>query len=337
LSASKLSAVLPHVVEEHILEDTDACVMVAAAEQDDSKRQIMVVQRDWLKNVTGILLALGAHHLQVLPGQLCLQARAGELAAAVSEAGDITLHLSAQQGVGWLSSSLAPVDVLASLRAVAPQQTMALHVPAASVAAYLALDAKDVVVLADSWPHWISAAQKVPSGTDLIAGMPNRVETGKARWHRWRWPLRLAAAVLLLNIVGLNLQWWQLAHEAKNLREDMGKRYRAAYPDETVIVDPLAQTRQKIALAEQAAGKVSDDSFIALASRFGSVWNGLHAVTTLPAILTLDYRDGALLVRFAAPLNADVDRAQVQAAFANASLRWSEVESGGAWKIGSRK
>ena len=86
---------------------------------------------------------------------------------------------------------------------------------------------------------------------------------------RWRWPLILASAVLVINVVGLNVEWFRMKREAAALRATMTQIYKSTYPKDTVIVDPVAQMKQKIAASQRESGQAAPDDFTPLTASFG--------------------------------------------------------------------
>ncbi|PUA19103.1 general secretion pathway protein GspL [Glaciimonas sp. PCH181] len=346
LSASRLKAALPHLVEDHLLVAPADCVMVIDNGKHltgDKLRQIAVVQRDWLTLLEQTFTALGARHLQALPAQLCVPWREDGAVAVMTEYGletDIALRLSTHAGIGWLAASeqSLPQDIITGLRGVVPQQPMTLYVPAASYTAYSACASDDITVLVDDWAHWIGAIQGERNNgvMDLMAGL--NLRTNNVQWRNWRWPLGLVIALLLVNIVSLNLDWWNLRREANALRTGMTNSYRAAYPNETVIIDPIAQARQKITLAERQGGQLDADDFIPLVARFGDAWASLPASKTSAkeAIAGVEYHDHQLFVRFKNAADADAYRSQIKAALEAAQLSLVSTEAA-VWKIGQIK
>ncbi|MFC5472357.1 type II secretion system protein GspL [Paraherbaspirillum soli] len=361
LSAAKLKAALPNLVEEQLLSDPLDCVIVAGRrvsgsaaknEATDNLRLIAVVQRDWLELLVKTLLTLGARNLQALPAQLCLPWRDDVAVAAVSDhEGDINVavRLSGYLGIGWsvygASAEATAQEIVDGLAAIVPQQAITLYVPAASQTYYQELDpaqlsAAQLTIMADDWSQWVSGAQEASRtlGIDLMSGLTASAAGTEFSWRRWRWPLALAAALLCVNVFSLNYDWWRLRHESNALRADMQKTYRAAYPKETVVVDPIAQMKQKIALAERENGQVAADDFIALAAHFG------EALATLPQVQTsekgiiagLEYRDHHLLVRLKNAADANTFSAQIKPALEASGLTLTQPTAG-VWQIGSRK
>jgi general secretion pathway protein L len=352
LSDTKLKMALPNLVEEQLLVDPFDCVIVASRKRAgsagrvaDNLRLIAVVQRDWLELLVKTLLALGAHNLQAWPAQLCLPLREPDTAvAAITDHGgdiDVALRMSTEQGIGW---SLSPVsgqsiaqEVLEGLTSILPQQQITLYVPQSSLAAYQELEPAQVTVLADDWSHWLAGTQELTrSGIDLMSGLTASAAGTEFSWRRWRWPLGLVTALLLVNIVSVNYDWLRMRREAAGLRSGMMQNYRAAFPKETVIVDPIAQAKQKIATAQRDGGQLAADDFIALAAAFGAAWAGLPQSSDSGAIASLEYRDHHLLVRLKNPGDADGLEAQLKSALISMKLTLSKPATG-VWQIGSGK
>ena len=153
-------------------------------------------------------------------------------------------------------------------------------------------------------------------------------------WKVWRWPLVLVAAIVLVNLAGVYFGWWQLKREADTLRASMTETYRSVFPQETVVVDPVAQMNQKLAAARRNAGQVSEDDFTALAAALGEVLNRTSQQgQTAPAVASLEYRDRSLTVRFKgeAPRFEDA-----RAALAARNLSVTQTAAG-SWQIRSAK
>lgn len=313
LSASKLKAALPNLVEEQLLCDPADCVIVAGG-LSDGMRTIAVAQRAWLEQLTRTFTALGARDIAALPAQSCLSyptgqsAEPGTVTAAICQQDtgmDLTLRLSEQDGIGVEidggSDEAAAHEVIQTLCAIVPAAPVTLYVPQSALRIYQEAvnDApalkERISISADNWSRWIAGARSVT--LDLMAGLSTNSGI-RFDWHAWRWPLVLAAAVLLINVSALNISWWRMKSEARSLRSAMTQIYRSAYPNESVIIDPLAQMQQKIAIAKRDSGMAAPDDFTAMTAAFGETWAGVTA--TLPAppsIAALGYRDRSLSVR----------------------------------------
>lgn len=344
LSATRLRAALPNLVEDQLMSDPAECVVVAG-DVADGLRTVAVVHRGWLELLNKTLLALGARNISARPSQLCLPHQADAVSAAVTEHGveaDVTVRLGEQDGIGLSIVADQPesvaFEVIQSLAAVVSQAPIALYVPQARVRDYQesmhtiahatpTLEQR-VTLHADNWPRWIAAADKI--SVDLMSGL--RV-AGSARldWRPWRWPLALAALLLIINAIGLNVDWLRLKREAETLRVSMIRTYKNAYPKETVIIDPLAQMRQKTAAAQRESGQLAPDDFIALAAAFSEAW---HAASQSAApIARLEYHDHSLLVK---TKQGGEPSERLRNALAARNLSLSQ-QSAGTWQIRSAK
>lgn len=341
IPAARLKAALPNLVEDQLMSDPAECVVVGGDKADDLLT-VAVVNRNWLEVIDRTLVALGARKVTAVPAQLCLPLPPDGVAAAVTEYGmevEVAVRLDRQHGLGLPVFAelpeMAPAEVLQALAAVVPGAPVTLHVPQAQLPRYE--DTLRVVpelqerirLVPDTWSDWIEGADR---GTiNLLSGL-GASSGPKMNWRPWRWPLALAAAVLLVNIVALNVDWLRMRREADALQASMLQSYKSAFPKETVIIDPLAQMRQKIAAAQRGSGQVAPDDFIALTSAFSEAWSG--AGQTPQAIAGIDYRDRSLSVKLKPGTNVSPE--QVQTALASRNLSLSQP-SAGVWQIRSGK
>lgn len=338
MSAARLKAALPNLVEDELMSDPADCVLVAG-DAHDGMRTVAVVQRGWLEILQRTLLGLGARSIAALPSQLCLPHQPGAASAATIEHGTdiaIAVRLSEHEGLGLTIVADQPesgaFDAMQSLAAVVPNTPIALYVPATRMQDYdeslrIAPMLQERITLhADSWQRWIDGADR--TALDLMSGLG---ATGPGfDWHRWRWPLVLAIAVLAINLVALNIDWLRLKREAEALRAGMVQTYRAAFPKETVIVDPLAQLRQKLNSAQRDAGQVAPNDFLAMTAALSEAWSSVGKGAA--PVASLEYRERVLTVKLKSGADAPVE--QLGRALAARNLSLSQP-SAGVWQIRS--
>lgn len=351
LSANRLRAALPNLIEDQLMSDPAECVVVAG-ETHAGLRTVAVVQRGWLQILLQTINNFGARQIVALPSQLCLPLPSGGVAAAITPFGaefDLTLRLSEQDGLGLPllpdEADAAPQDAVQTICAIVPTAPVALYVPREQVPIYqqaaeqlLPLDQR-VTVFADGWTRWIAGARATT--LNLMTGLGVAGSPG-LDWRRWRWPMVLGLFFLLLNIGALNFEWWRLSREATQLRTSMVQIYKTAYPKETVIVDPAAQMRQKIAAAQRDAGQAAPDDFAALAAGFTAAWANVQSAGGggssggggRPALASLEYKDRSLMVKPKG--QPEIPLAQMKAALAAQNLALSQPAPG-VWQIRSAK
>lgn len=332
LSGAKLKAALPNLVEEQVLGDPVDCVLaLAPASGDSDERVVAVANRAWLEVLVKALVAQGAHGVSALPVQLSLPLAPGSVSAAlgVDDAGlELTLRTAPNEGLG-LTLPNAAEPALHTLRALAGEAPVTLYVAPAQRAEYAAAAAHvpGITLEEDNWVHRIAAAKAVPF--DLAAGL-GAVSGATARaWARWKWPYRIAVAAVLVNIVGMNWEWMRLKREADAVKQNMVQVFRAAYPNQPVTGDPVAQMRRNIAVARASSGGGTPDEFTNMSAVLGEA---LAALPNREAVAGIEYKERSMTVKFK-PNSVDANAlAQVQAALAQ--RKFSATESGpGVWLV----
>ncbi len=302
LPAARLQAALPALVEDRVIGDPQECA-IAAGPDIDGQRTIAVTDRAWLQRWLTMLRQLGARRIVAVPMQLCLPLpAAGASAALLDSSGQLELALrtSADEGLGLpvaADSAGGLVDaVLAPLATFAGGRAVQLSVTPAYAAQFHAWSAghpdSGIELVNESWDAWIEGARQV--GVDLAGAIAMRADQ-RTDWHRWRWPLRLALACVLLNLVALNADWWRLRRQGQSVEQEMAAIYRQAFAGEAPPLQPLAQMRQKVAAVRQAAGEFAAGDFLTLSAALGEAW--AEAGNDRRAIAALDYRDATLTVR----------------------------------------
>jgi general secretion pathway protein L len=294
LSNARLKAALPGLVEEQVLGDPEDCVLVAApAQLDGAMRTVAVTQRAWLEAIVKALLAQGARTVAAVPSQLCLPLAPGNVSCAIDASG-VTLRHGQYLGLG-LAVAGSPAVALQTARALAGDSPLNLYVDPAQLGEYQALVQEagpGIHVEAEHWAHWIAGAKSTT--LDLVPGL-GAAGAQVRDWKKWRWPLRLALLAMLVNLVGLNVQWMRLKREAETITQGMTQTFRAAYPKETVISsDPAAQMRQNIGRAKALQGQVTQDEFVFMAAALGEA---VRSAPRPPELVSLAYRERAMTVK----------------------------------------
>lgn len=321
LSGARLKAALPGLVEEQVLGDPMDCVLTPApVVSADGVRSVAVTQRAWLEPLVRTLLALGARAVSAIPAQLCLPISPGQVSGVIGTHA-LTLRDGLYHGMG-LALEASPEAAVQTARALAGDAPLTLYVPAAELAAYQALASQaspPVAVEADTWAHWIAGAKS--TSLDMVPSL-GAAGTRATDWGRWRWPMALALLAVVVNLVGVNIEWLRMKREADGLRQSMLQTFRAAYPKDTVIQDPMVQMRMNNARAKAAGGQVGPTEFTWLAAAFG------EAARALPrplGIQSLEFKEQVLTIKVK-PETADPGAlAQLKSSLATRNLSLTEA------------
>ncbi|MDO8301226.1 type II secretion system protein GspL [Lacisediminimonas sp.] len=355
MSPARLRAALPNLVEDQLISDPADCVLVAAG--SGGVRTVAVVQRAWLDLLSRSVLAAGARNIVAVPAQLCLPFEAGSASAglAVFEGDiDLAVRLSKQDGIGLPilpdSPASAADEVIDALLAIVPNAALQLFVPHAEMDGWRAAVAarplaQHISLQGDGWQNWIDGAEEAGS-LNLMSGV-GMASAPAVNWRAWRLPLVLAGALLAVNVVGLQVDWWRMRSDADALRSTLTQIFRTAFPKEPAV-DPVAQMRQKLAAAKRTAGESAPDDFLALAAGFGEAWRSSTGATRASGaagatdasklIAALDYKDRSLLVRFKP--NASPSIEQMRSALAARALSVSPApaqDGAQSWQIRSTR
>lgn len=121
-----------------------------------------------------------------------------------------------------------------------------------------------------------------------IAGMPKlSLATLKA-------PLVWATVTLATFIAGINIYFFKLETELRDLRTQMETAFRSAFPEATAVVDPVLQTQRQLSGLRARAGIASADDFSVLNAQLAQ----LLSTAPLGSVAGLEFREGALKVKF---------------------------------------
>ncbi|KDB10036.1 general secretion pathway protein L [Burkholderia sp. lig30] len=151
----------------------------------------------------------------------------------------------------------------------------------------------------------------------------------RATLARLRVPAALAAATLGVVVIGMNLHWWKLARERDALSAQITETLLTAFPKTTTVLDPPAQMTRQLDQLRLAAGELSPNDFLALASGLS------RSLGPVPqnGIASLDYHDRRLDVGFKPEVKVDADFTQ---RLARNGLSGEIDSSTGKWTIRSR-
>jgi general secretion pathway protein L len=102
----------------------------------------------------------------------------------------------------------------------------------------------------------------------------------------------LAIVLVLVQIIGMNVQWMMLRSEAKRLETAQVDLLHAAFPNVPPVAEPVLLMRRQVEQLRTASGRSTPSDFLPLADGFARAAHDLAP----DALLQLDYRAGTLYV-----------------------------------------
>ncbi|AOK28304.1 MULTISPECIES: type II secretion system protein GspL [Burkholderia] len=236
-------------------------------------------------------------------------------------------------GEGFAAPLPAVAATLEALADGTPLELYELGEPGAEpqLASVRPLDDKRLVPGAAIWPFDAFARRALDERFDLcqfeFEFAPWRFD--RATLTRLRVPLALAAASLVVAVIGVNAHWWKLARERDALSAQITETLLTAFPKTTTVLDPAAQMTRQLDQLRIAAGELSPNDFLSLASGLA------RSLGPLPpnGIASLDYHDRRLDVGFKPETKVDPDFGQ---RLSRNGLTGEIDSSTGKWTIRSR-
>ncbi|KVO53453.1 type II secretion system protein GspL [Burkholderia stagnalis] len=236
-------------------------------------------------------------------------------------------------GEGFAAPAQRAAGTLAALAGGAPVELYELGEPGAEprLASVKGADAEALLPGAVPLPFETFARRATAERFDLcqfeFESQPWRFD--RATLKRLRVPIAIAAATLGVAVIGMNLHWWKLSRERDALSAQITETLLSAFPKTTTVLDPPAQMQRQLDQLRIAAGELSPNDFLALASGLS------RSMGTLPlnGIASLDYHDRRLDVGFKPTVKVDPDFTQ---RLARNGLAGEVDSSTGKWTIRSR-
>ncbi|MCL4669568.1 type II secretion system protein GspL [Burkholderia pseudomallei] len=239
----------------------------------------------------------------------------------------------AEEPAALLPQAPSAVATLEALANGTPLELYELGEPGAEpqLASVRPLDDKRLLPGAAIWPFDALVRRALDSRFDLcqfeFEFAPWRFD--RATFMRLRLPLALAATTLAIAVIGANAHWWKLSRERDALAAQITETLLSTFPKTTTVLDPAAQMTRQLDRLRIAAGELSPNDFLSLASGLA------RSLGPLPpnGIASLDYHDRRLDVGFKPETKVDPDFAQ---RLARNGLTGEIDSSTGKWTIRSR-
>lgn len=293
-SIRRLQAMLPFVAEEFTLADPDENHVVPGATLADGRRMLSVMDRQWLKRFVAAAQQAG----------LSLRHMVAETFLPPATADSWTLVWDGSSGfvkTGAASGTALDIgDENSSPLALRLSLDNAPQLPKQIELRYV----HDVAGDQRTLPQWNDIQVSVVSGADWDwrrATIPQdalNLLWGEFRprakiqewWPKLRPAVYLLLAVLLVEVVGTNIEWAMLANEKNRISKEMERTFRATFGDTVTLVNAPLQMQRNLAELKHVAGLPDAGDFLSLL-RLSS-----HSLVALPAgsVTGMHYESGRL-------------------------------------------
>ena len=302
LPAAKLQKAIPNILEEQILQDPAACAFALSPTASDGSRTVAIVDRAWLEFVMGAFERRGLGITAVWPLQLTLPLETATWSIACIN-DSVAVRSGLFTGLGWNASAdtasreqaieaavatahrALPVDSPMPSKVTVYCDDVQWQEPVTRAAQRLGLEFKTLGLLsAKACPIDLSQSRQASASQRWLANID---------WHAWRLPLGLAAASLVVFLVGLNLHWAQLAGERVGLKASLERKFRQSFPNTPLVVDPVLQMQRQVGTLRTRSGQSGPEDFEPLLIKMVQSLGGRNDV-----IAGLEYRDGRVRLRF---------------------------------------
>ncbi|AYZ66809.1 type II secretion system protein GspL [Burkholderia multivorans] len=259
-----------------------------------------------------------------------------EAGAQPDASGSPRLELAVARGAlgeGFAAPAQRASGTLAALAGDAPVELYELGEPGAEpqLASVKRTDVEPLLPGAAPLPFDTFARRALAERFDLcqfeFESQPWRFD--RATLKRLRVPVALVAATLGVAVIGMNAHWWKLSRERDALSAQITETLLSAFPKTTTVLDPAAQMQRQLDQLRLAAGELSPNDFLALASGLSRSMGALP----MNGIASLDYHDRRLDVGFKQGVTVDPDFTQ---RLARNGLAGEVDSSTGKWTIRSR-
>jgi general secretion pathway protein L len=144
-----------------------------------------------------------------------------------------------------------------------------------------------VQLLSEGPLPWLARGMKSADAVNLLQGEYSRTADYGARWHRWRLPAALAAALLVVHVAAQALQIRQAKHESAALDSEISQVFSSAMTG-NASGDPRRQMQSKL---EQIRKSGAGPQYFL---RTLQSLSGALAAAPKTTISALSYRENAL-------------------------------------------
>ncbi|MEH6499579.1 MAG: type II secretion system protein GspL [Pseudoalteromonas distincta] len=143
--------------------------------------------------------------------------------------------------------------------------------------------------------QWITGEDALPwTGVDWPWSLPTGKRSSTHSEVRWLRPaIAWGGAVAAVWLLGLNLYAGQVTAEGQGIARSMSAQVKTAFPEVSVVINPLQQARQMRDARQSGDGVVDEPAFPALARAIATLLTQVDG-----QVQRLDYRNGRMEIQW---------------------------------------
>lgn len=316
---ARLRAALDGLLEEHLLDDTNAMALALSPEAQAGKAAagawVAACDKAWLKSAIQAFEAAGNRVTQVVPEfwpqtepMICVTGTPEEawITRADSQ-GVMTIPLHAGDTSGVIEALFANFPPTTPVGA----QPAVVALAEASLANKVELRQHAAGLLHSASSLW-ELAQFEQSLSGDSQGMKSVIRRWQSFWQSPAWrPARWGlVAFLCANIVGLNAWAWQQQKSLATKRAQLNTVLTTTFPNVKVVVDPTLQMSREMAVLRQSTGASGAQNFESMLSAFGSINSSKAGVLQTP--IAIEYIANSMNLKGVKLVAEDLTSAQTK-------------------------
>ena len=306
LTESRLRLALPNLLEERLLAEPADCHFAfqaggrsgAVAPGAPPQLPVAVIDRGLLTRLLDVFAAMGERARAAYSAIYVLPPPGGQSLPVFIARGRAVARTGQHDGVVFdFDAEQPPAALRLALRQGGWQRLRAFGPQAAQLAGMA--DALGVPVeVADGPldPEAPVSAINLLQGSFARGGPFGDLALPRLGARAWRAPIVWGLIGVTVFIAGMNGYWLKLRAEADELRGRMTTAFRSAFA-EAEMVDPIIQTQRELVRLRARAGQSSAGDFTALNAQVAQ----LLSSAPVGIVASVDYRDGALQLKFKSP------------------------------------
>ncbi len=340
LKGPRLRLALPNLIEEQLVTDAARShVAVGPPVEAGAERLVAVVDRSWMRFILERFVAEERGGLRVVPALVCLPGvAAGEVAVTqFSPLGEIDpqdgriCEIALQDARGECGLRVNQRDLESTAEQFAGSRPIVLRRlagPEGVVRKRAMGDEAGWAARLESLEFAALARHALSADLDLCQfEFATQVwQRGRSNLKRWRVPIALAAAIAVVSVLGLNIDWIFLARERQGLDARATDLLLTSFPKTKVVLDAPLQMSRELDSLRNRAGESESGDFLVLCDRLARALGPMGPAS----LASVDYVDHALTVALVPGVKIDP---QWPERLARVGLK--AESSGGKWIIRS--